>query len=168
MMNLKHDNLYVAYGSNLNHRGMKLRCPDAVFLGTTMVREHRLVFRGVADIVKAKDMRCPVGVWEITPKCEASLDRYEGVGAGLYRKELVQFDDGKRALVYAMNDCGIHVPSALYFETIEQGYRHCGLDTDPLYEALRHAKRYQRPTKTIMTNMERRANRDPRHSRLVV
>ena len=40
--------LYVAYGSNLNMRQMKGRCPESVFLGTGVIEDHELQFKGSA------------------------------------------------------------------------------------------------------------------------
>lgn len=38
--------LYLAYGSNLDHRQMKMRCPDAAYLGKTEVKNYTLLYRG--------------------------------------------------------------------------------------------------------------------------
>jgi hypothetical protein len=79
--------LYFAYGSNLNLTQMAQRCPDARQLGATYIPNWRLVFRGVADIepTRSNDVLLPVGVWEITKRCEEQLDIYEGF-PHLYRK----------------------------------------------------------------------------------
>ena len=70
--------LYGAYGANLNMANMVVRCPQAKpILGFNLVG-YRLVFNGVADIIKDKDTKVPIGLWQITKECEKSLDRYEG------------------------------------------------------------------------------------------
>ena len=37
---------YIAYGSNLNVRQMRMRCPDAVIIGTAFIPDYRLLFKG--------------------------------------------------------------------------------------------------------------------------
>ena len=67
--------LYGAYGANLNMRSMEVRCPKAKpILGFNLIG-YRLVFNGVADIVKDKGAKVPIGLWKITKECEKSLDR---------------------------------------------------------------------------------------------
>ena len=70
--------LYVAYGSNLNLAQMARRCPTAKVVGIGKLKEYQLTFRGVATIEPVSGAETPVGVWEITPKDEMALDRYEG------------------------------------------------------------------------------------------
>ena len=41
---------YFAYGINLNHSSMHSLCPFAVPIGKYELPDHRLVFRGVADV----------------------------------------------------------------------------------------------------------------------
>lgn len=70
--------LYVAYGSNLNLAQMARRCPDAKVVGIGTLKNYQLTFRGVATIEPVDGAETPVGVWEITPRDELALDRYEG------------------------------------------------------------------------------------------
>ena len=37
---------YIAYGSNLNVYQMKFRCPNARIIGTTVVPNYELLFKG--------------------------------------------------------------------------------------------------------------------------
>ena len=37
---------YIAYGSNLNIRQMKMRCPGARIIGTSVIEDYRLLFKG--------------------------------------------------------------------------------------------------------------------------
>ena len=37
---------YVAYGSNLNVRQMRMRCPYARIIGTSVIPNYRLMFKG--------------------------------------------------------------------------------------------------------------------------
>lgn len=77
--------LYLAYGSNMNHEQMIMRCPDATFVGTARLLGWQLVFRGVADIEQVRRSSVPVAMWLTTPKCRAALDRYEGA-PNLYKR----------------------------------------------------------------------------------
>jgi len=132
--------LYFAYGSNLHKRQMKWRCPKAVAVGAFFLDDAKLVFRGVADVVYSKGSRVPGGLWLITDECEASLDRYEGVAGGMYRKVEVQLTEPIRGhdtiMFYVMNSEGIMPPSMGYLATIREGYRNFGLKQKPLRDAV--------------------------------
>lgn len=142
--------LYFAYGSNLSLAAMKSRCPRAVPLGRFYLDDAKLVFRGVADCVYSPGSKCPGGLWRITPECEAALDRYEGIGRGFYRKELVELTgatNGENEIMYyAMNSTGIFPPSAGYLGVIKQGYRDFKLPMKPLAEAVRDSWDDKAPT----------------------
>lgn len=136
--------VYLAYGSNLNLEQMAYRCPDAAVIGTTMLQDHRLVFRGgrhsgVATIEQEKGSAVPVLLWQITERCEQALDRYEGY-PHLYRKEQLTVDlDGQQvqAMAYVMNEGPPPaIPDAYYYATILHGYRDCGFDEAILKQAV--------------------------------
>ena len=131
--------LYVAYGSNLNTAQMANRCPTATVYGKGYIDDYELIFRRVATIDKKAKSRVPVGVWEIQPRDEVALDRYEGY-PHLYRKEDIQvtMSDGTEvtAMVYIMNRGLPDYPNASYYRTIEEGYHDCGLDPQYLKGAL--------------------------------
>ena len=74
---------YIAYGSNLNVGQMKYRCPKAKIVGTAVLENNTLYFRGsktgsYLTIEPEIGASVPVAIWEITPTDELSLDRYEG------------------------------------------------------------------------------------------
>ena len=129
--------LYFAYGSNLNKRQMASRCPGAVPLGRFTLDDARLVFRGVADVAYEPGAKCLGGVWRITPACEVALDRYEGVARGLYRREIVEIDNGESLLYYVMRSTGIFPPSWDYLESIREGYRDFKIPQRHLIDAVR-------------------------------
>lgn len=141
--------LYFAYGSNLNVRQMKYRCPKAIPLGNFYLRDHRLVFRSVADCIYLPGAVCPGGIWSISDDCERALDRYEGykIGdpkGGLYRKEIVEIfnADGQvscEVMVYKMNSTGIFPPSQVYLDTIAEGYRNFRLPLKRLRQAVKRS-----------------------------
>lgn len=132
--------LYFAYGSNLNKEQMSHRCPKAEALGRYTLKDARLVFRGVADVIPEEGAKCLGGLWAITSECEAALDAYEGVRGGLYRKEYFPLARPIRGeshvLIYVMNSTGIMPPSEYYLHVIREGYRDFGLKQKHLNDAV--------------------------------
>ena len=136
--------IYLAYGSNLNLEQMAYRCPDAAVIGSTVLPDYRLVFRGdrhsgVATIEMKRGSSVPALLWEITGKCEKALDRYEGY-PHLYRKKRLLVDlDGYElvAMAYIMNEGPpLAMPDAYYYATILEGYRDCAFDEQILKQAV--------------------------------
>ena len=79
---------YIAYGSNLSVGQMAYRCPDAKVIGTAVIKDYALLFKGCATIEQRKGKKVPVLIWEISPSDEKSLDRYEGYPNFYYKKDL--------------------------------------------------------------------------------
>ena len=144
--------LYVAYGSNLNKEQMSRRCPTAKFVGTGIIDNYELQFKGSlhnahATIAPKEGSTVPVGVWTIQKRDEKRLDLYEGhnpKGYSYYDKRYipVQMDDGRTisGMVYIMNqqqDFG--QPTSGYYETVQEGYKNCGLDLRVLEQALQES-----------------------------
>ena len=131
-------NLYIAYGSNLNHQQMAERCPKASYIGSTILKGWRLIFKSVATIDKEVGKDVPVGVFEITDQCEKALDVYEDYPQ-LYGKHKLDVNlKGKvvTAMTYIMvGKYGIAPPSRKYFNVISEGYKNCDLNLDFLLEA---------------------------------
>ena len=91
--------IYIAYGSNMNIEQMKRRCPKAIPIGKGILKDYKLVFKGVADVIKSPGDEVPIAIWKITEECEKALDRYEGF-PHLYRKEYVTVEiEGKEEMV---------------------------------------------------------------------
>ena len=133
--------IYIAYGSNLHQQQMKYRCPDAEVIGTAMLQDYELEFRGVATIVPKKGASVPILLWKISPQDEENLDRYEGFPF-LYRKEEFEIDlNGQKitGMAYVMNGGQICSPSIGYQRIIEEGYQDNHLNLDFLNQALYHA-----------------------------
>jgi hypothetical protein len=134
---------YWAYASNLNLTRMAHRCPAAVPLAAAAVGGVVLRFRRVADVEALARAVCPGGLWLITDECAAALDRYEGVGSGLYERRFMGIEcngEVRRCLYYRMLSGGITPPAESYFRTIAQGYRDFGLDLSYLQRAVEHAR----------------------------
>lgn len=140
------ERLYIAYGSNLNLEQMQRRCPTAKVVGSAKLRNWRLWFRGgvhsaVATIERENGYTVPVLVWQLQPRDEDALDRYEGFPF-LYHKETLRLTvNGKRvyAMAYIMN-ADRHpygAPSTDYLATIREGYERFGFDIAILHNAAR-------------------------------
>ena len=145
---------YLAYGSNLNVRQMKTRCPKATILGTAKLKGWELLFKGsktgsYLTIEENENGSVPVVIWEVTPSDEKALDRYEGYPAFYYKKDIkLQYKGirtGKRrtinAFAYIMHeDRPLGIPSQYYVETCLTGYRTFGFDTKNLYTAIHESR----------------------------
>ena len=125
--------LYGAYGSNLNMSQMSIRCPNAKPVGSLMLKDWKLVFRGVADIEESKGNEVALGLWLITKDCFKALDRYEGYPY-LYGKKFLKVQGVKKSfgmpsvMVYVMNDQErVCPPPQTYLNTIVNGYNDFGL-----------------------------------------
>ena len=68
--------IYIAYGANLNKSAMRHRCPDATPVGSSKVKDYKLIFNNV-KVEKSPGSHVEVGLWRITKNCEKSLDRFE-------------------------------------------------------------------------------------------
>ena len=140
--------LYIAYGANTDHSIMKQRCPDAKFIGTATLRDYLLVFRGVADLVRADGKQAQVAIWELSDACVESLNKYESVPSR-YKTRLIDLTlDGQRVTAFtyvmqkAMKERGQQKPYAAYEECLRKGYAESGLPGTAIDEAKRRAIRW--------------------------
>lgn len=139
---------YIAYGSNLNIRQMRMRCPTARIVGTAILSNYELLFKGsktgaYLTVERRPGSTVPVAVWEVTAEDEKALDRYEGFPTFYYKKELepvVKSGSEVRrlkAFMYVMHeDRQTAIPSRAYVETCADGYDDFCFDTRFLEEAL--------------------------------
>ncbi len=142
---MEYKRLYLAYGSNINLEQMARRCPNSKVIGTAMIPDYELEFRGVATIVPKKGAEVPVLMWEIDQQDEINLNHYEGFPR-LYRKEIFEMEvNGKirEGMAYLMNYKGIAPPTAQYYNGIKKGYEDNGMDTKYLHDALVRSVEYQ-------------------------
>ncbi len=99
---------YFAYGSNMDEDQMECRCKDAKLTGIAKLTDYRFAIdvHGVATVIPEKGSAVTGLLWNITPNCEESLDGYEGVAKGCYRKEYLPVECGAgtiKALIYISN-----------------------------------------------------------------
>lgn len=145
---MKEQNLYIAYGSNLNVEEMAKRCPTAKVLIKSKLKDYKIVFRGeknnaLATIEYAKNGEVPVLIWTIEDEDEKELDIYEEYPK-LYEKHNIEVDiDGieKIAMVYIMNDGNkLNEPEQKYLNWIKVGYQTFDFDANILQKALNETK----------------------------
>jgi len=141
--------LYIAYGSNLNLEQMEHRCPFARVVGKSEIKDYALVFRGsrsgaVATIEPCKDSFVPVLIWRVTKHDERALDIYEGYPKFYDKKvmDIVIDDKTVSAMVYVMTQGHrLGYPSKGYYNTIKDGYKAAGFDTDILKTAIDYTEK---------------------------
>ncbi len=140
---------YIAYGSNLNIQQMRWRCPGAKIIGTSELKDYRLMFKGsktgsYLTVEPEPGCTVPVAVWEVTDKDEQALDRYEGFPDFYYKKELVLPIKGvrtgkirrRKVFVYIMHEeRPLGIPTRNYFSVCAQGYRFFGFPVEILLAA---------------------------------
>lgn len=129
---------YIAYGSNLSEKQMAFRCPTAKVVGTSILKDWRLLFDGPASIERKKGYEVPVLIWELKPADERSLDRYEGY-PNYYRKEMLEVEvngENIEAMVYIMNTKKECPPTSYYYNILKDGYEAFGFNKKILRNAL--------------------------------
>ena len=140
---------YIAYGSNLNIRQMRMRCPHATICGTARLSGWELLFKGsktgsYLTIEKCETGTVPIVIWEVTAQDEKALDRYEGYPR-LYIKQTLEVRtfDGQRVpvMAYIMNP-ELHLKPSLpprdYYLGIKTGYEQNGLPVGCLKYAFKN------------------------------
>lgn len=146
---------YIAYGSNLNIPQMRMRCPGARIIGTSVIEDYQLLFKGsktgsYLTIEPMEGAKVPVVIWEVTETDEKALDRYEGYPNFYYKKEMTLDIKGVRtgkvrrrdAFVYIMHEeRELGIPSWYYVNTCLDGYRAFGFDEKYLFDAIRISRR---------------------------
>ncbi len=129
--------LTFAYGANMDLAAMTRRCPRSKPVGIARLMRHRLVAMREGWLSVTRDAHSTVhGVlWDVALADVAALDRFEGVGEGLYVKILqavVAEGGAKRALVYVGASAGPGIARADYLNGVIAAARHWGLPTAPL------------------------------------
>jgi len=131
--------LYLSYGMNTNVDQMASRCPGSVSIGRVDIPDHRLVFRGVADIEESAGDVLQTVMWDITDDCELALDMLEGYPT-FYGKKYVDVQFGNKtytAMIYLMigDRLDYSHPSSYYQELLKDGYKAHSLELNQIYNA---------------------------------
>lgn len=148
---------YLAYGSNLNVPQMKYRCPNARIVGTAVIKDYELLYKGsktgaYLTIEKKKGGKVPVAVWSVTKDDEKRLDLYEGCPTFYYKAKVklpVETTEGITtkldAFVYIMHEeRELATPYFQYVRTCEEGYDFFGFDRKYLDEAYERSEEYEK------------------------
>lgn len=135
-------NLYFAYGSNIWAEQMDDRCPNHRLVGVGVLKGYRWIIssRGYANIVESSSDVVLGVVYEISDSDEMNLDRYEGVGSGSYRKELLHVEvDGshRTCLVYIDPIEEEGLPKAEYIRRINSGIKDAKLPPEYVENCIR-------------------------------
>jgi gamma-glutamylcyclotransferase (GGCT)/AIG2-like uncharacterized protein YtfP len=138
---------YFAYGSNLDQKQMRQRCPGSKLIGPARLPGYKIAFAGwsrgwgggVATVVRRKGSVTP-GLLYLVPKEDlAKLDRCEG-HPRYYQRQVKKIRLGKKrgkaqnAEVYILNEIGT-TPSLRYFGVIWRAYKEHGFPEKPLIAA---------------------------------
>ena len=143
---------YLAYGSNMDVEQMKSRCPRAKIIGTGMLQDWRLMFKGVhitksfATIEEWQGWQVPFVLWDITRRHEMHLDLYEGFPKS-YQKKYVDVEvDGQKynAMIYVKDEgLPVNPPITHYAAVLWDAYEHFGFDLQILKDALKFSEQRQ-------------------------
>ncbi len=142
----------IAYGSNLNIEDMRERCRDAEIIGSGVLENHQLLFKGeeknaYLTIEKKEGAMVPVGLWKISPSDEIALDEYEEYPLMYDKVELpVKTETGEviNAVAYIMrkeyeDNHEFNLPGSDYLQSVIEGYRNFRFDGIYVLEALEKA-----------------------------
>ncbi len=105
---------------------MQDRCPEHRVIGNGTLKGFRWIIttRGYANVVKSNPDEVHGIVYEISESDENSLDNYEGVQTGDYRKEMLKIEIGgerKECLVYVDPTEEEGRPKREYIDRINKG-----------------------------------------------
>ena len=141
----------IAYGSNLDEKRMKSRCPNAEFFGTSVILGYRLLFKKsctgyYATIEQDANCEVPVVVYRMTAGDEVKLDRFEGYPRYYYKREFllpIWGPSGRKkrkrrsCIAYVLHENReLGCPTDTYYDLIDSGYERWGFDKQWLHKAL--------------------------------
>ena len=136
---MEYRSYYFGYGMNTHPEQMAKRCPDATLVGVAYLNDYRLVFRNHADIEINTGTIVSGVLWEVSDSDMIALDRLEGFpNYYLRQRVLVQTEtEAYIAWVYSMADQDYEMtPSTSYYDLCTEGYKHHGVPTAQLIEAM--------------------------------
>ncbi len=130
---------YFAYGSYLNKKLMRERCPDSKPMFIASLHNYKLVFvgwsrqwrGGVVSIRPLRGERVLGAIYEVSDRDLKRLDSYQGHPSNYNRLNVTVFDeDGEpiKAITYIKSGQSEEAqPSKEYSALIQQGYRDWGI-----------------------------------------
>ena len=153
---------YIAYGSNLNVRQMRHRCPGALVVGTGFIKDYELLFKGsktgsYLTIEEKTGGSVPVAIWKVNEEHEQALDVYEGYPTFYYKKEMEmdyisiksKIAHHVKAFVYIMHeDRKLGIPSIEYVRVCLEGYRTFGFNQKYMEVAIKKSMEVQHGNKS--------------------
>ncbi|OGN97924.1 MAG: hypothetical protein A2Y89_06240 [Chloroflexi bacterium RBG_13_51_18] len=128
--------LYFAYGSNLNRKQMRERCPDSLPKYVATLPNYKRAFSGwsrtwhggTATIKPFRGEKVHGAIYEVSDACLKQLDKYE---VGYIRFNVTVFDEDNQphqAVTYIKSgNLDESLPSKEYAAVIKQGYRDWGI-----------------------------------------
>lgn len=141
---MKQERYYAAYGSNLSVGQMASRCPNAKIVGTAILENYELLFKGSPGNAHATVEPCigkqvPILIWAIDVRDEKRLDAYEGYPS-YYTKTTCAIEvngEIENVMFYEMQpDFHFNIPSPRYFNIIRDGYKRFDFPEEVLEQAL--------------------------------
>ena len=141
----------IAYGSNLDEKRMKSRCPDSEAFGTSVIPGYRLLFKKsctgfYATIEQDANCEVPVAIYRMSVDDEASLDRFEGYPRYYYKREFFlpvwglkgrKLRNRRNCIAYILHeDRTLGCPAEAYYRLLDEGYERWGFDKRVLHKAL--------------------------------
>lgn len=133
--------LYAAYGSNLDPRRMLAKAPASPVFATGWLRGWRLTFAGddlgwggaMATVVEDLDSSVFVMLYDVPEFDEQSLDVWEGIDLGMWRKIRVRvhtLDGEPLAWLYVLDAYEGGLPAAEQIEIIASAAEVAGAPRD--------------------------------------
>jgi gamma-glutamylcyclotransferase (GGCT)/AIG2-like uncharacterized protein YtfP len=132
--------LYAAYGSNMDPNQMMERAPYSPMAGTGWLAGWRLTFGGedlgwegaLATIVEDPDSQVFCVLYDVSPRDESRLDRWEGA-LGLYKKirlRVQTLEGSVTAWLYVLDAYEGGLPSARYIGVVADAAEAAGAPDD--------------------------------------
>ena len=138
---------YIAYGLNMDIEYMKENCPNTTLIGTGVVKDYNLYFKGCATIEKEEGKEVPVVVWSLDGRDEKRLDLREGYPSYYYKDEniAVTLSDGTKltAMGYIMSESDWHRYSfsSYYIQAVREYYKYWGFKLEKINEFILDTKK---------------------------
>jgi gamma-glutamylcyclotransferase (GGCT)/AIG2-like uncharacterized protein YtfP len=130
--------LYFAYASNLSKKYMASRCPNALPLKKVILKNYKLTFNELADIVPFEGEDVVGALYLISKQELEKLDALEGY-PDLYDRMVVELEDefGNKyeALAYTMVEKSLQPPPDSYYKILVEGYSDWGIELERLEKA---------------------------------